>query len=277
MPKSTIFLDNKFIYVDELFIDKLSPWRLTGKGVFETMRTYQGNVYALDAHLKRLKKGLEKLKVPLLFSKTKLQENVLGCLKKNKVLNGRVRLTVWQEKECLRTSIIAVKAVISRQQYRKGLKAVCVSFNPSSKLFGGSLKSINYLPYWKAYAQAQSKGFDEALLVGSNGSLIEGSRSNVFVVVKGKVLTPALKTHCLSGITRQMIFTLGKNEGIMVRAKEIKKRDLINSQEAFITNSFLEVMPLVQVEKHKIASGSPGPITSLLHNKYKENIAKDQL
>jgi len=121
-----------------------------------------------------------------------------------------------------------------------------------------------------ARQEARAAGVDEALCLNEKGILAEASMSNVFVVTDDIIITPACGSGILLGITREAILELAPQLGINTQEHDIKLDELFQAQEAFLTNSLIEVMPLAEVDGKSIGSGRPGPLTRKLMAGYKE-------
>ena len=129
-------------------------------------------------------------------------------------------------------------------------------------------KASNYLANLLAVHEAKQKGAQEALMLGRDGQILEGASSNLFIVKDGKVRTPEPQPGILVGITRATVMGAAAQEGIEVVEAEVRPDDLYGADEAFLTSSIREVMPVVSAEGRTIGSGRPGPVTKRLHAAY---------
>ena len=184
--------------------------------------------------------------------------------------NTRVRLTIWQDHKKTHASIVILPyEPFSRRKYEEGFKAVISPIRSHRSSRWSWVKSLDCLFLWQAYAEAKSKGYDEALILNAKGYLAEASRSNIFFVVKAELWTPALACGCLRGITRKVVITIARRMGMKVRTIPIKPEALGYAQEAFLTNSLLEIMPLTSVNGRRIGSGWAGPVTLQILRRYR--------
>jgi branched-chain amino acid aminotransferase len=120
-----------------------------------------------------------------------------------------------------------------------------------------------------AQAEAKGRGFAEAIMLSSKGNVAEGSGENLFMVKKGKLITPGLTDDLLPGITRRAVMELAKNElGIKSIEKTFKPAELYKADEMFFCGTGAQISPIVQVEKKKIGSGMVGPVTKALQDIY---------
>ena len=119
-----------------------------------------------------------------------------------------------------------------------------------------------------AKREVKSAGYDEALLLDGNGMLAEGSGENLFIVRDGVLITPPLSSAILAGITRDTVLTLAREEGIPVLEQPFPRDALLLADEAFLTGTAAEVTPVREVDDRRIGSGSVGPITKRLQDRY---------
>ena len=123
-----------------------------------------------------------------------------------------------------------------------------------------------------AKKEAISCGYDEALLLDTEGYISEGSGENIFIVKKGKLYTPDL-TSCLEGITRDSVITLAKEMGIEVIEKRITRDEIYCAEEAFFTGTAAEVTPIRELDQRQIGAGCRGPVTERLQKAYFDCVA----
>jgi branched-chain amino acid aminotransferase len=157
-----------------------------------------------------------------------------------------------------------------KRMYQRGvsLKIAKIRQNENSPLSG--MKSASFLDHVLARMAAKRAGFDDALLLNSRGQVTEAAISNVFLVKKRQLITPSLKSGALPGITRAVIMKLAPKAGLKVKEAGVITDQLYNSDELFLTNSLMEVMPVVRVGNRVIGNGAPGIFTKQLHSEYKK-------
>ena len=247
---------------------KISPFDhgfLYGYTLFETMRSYSGYIFRLQKHLDRLTGSAELIGLPL--GTFDLETACYDTLRANNLGDARIRLTVSigeggnapdPPPRPRPTVFIVATSYIppSAEKYRNGFKAVVSSIRQNSQSPLCHLKSANYLNNVLARREAKVAGADEALLLNERGSLCEGSTSNVFLVTGNGLITPDEESGCLPGITRQAVIELASELGISVARREVQVEELLQADEAFITNSLLELMPLAEVDGKPIGGES---------------------
>lgn len=265
-----VFLNGKFILRKEAKISVFDPGFLYAQGAFETMRAYEGKIFAPEKHLDRLKVslGILKIKQPLL--KEKLIQAHKKILSLNNLKNAYVRLTVWQGEEKVNTLIFAREFADYPKRIFKGLivNSLINEFSPLCRA-----KSINYAQFYLARCQAEKRGFDEAIFLNSKGFLTEGSRSNIFLVKNNRIFTPCLSCGCLPGITRGIVVSIAQKLNIpLVEKEKILPEELFKADEAFLTSSLMEIMPLTRVNKRLINKAKIGRITTLIQEIFRRKI-----
>jgi len=268
MGSHTIFLDGHLLRAQEPLIDSLTPGRILGKGVFETMRVYERKIFAFKDHFVRLKRGLAVYNIKLIFSQNQMKNAISKILKCNRIRNGRLRLCVWEEAQEQHICLVAqnIKPPLMKI-YNKGFKAKLASEKRLKTKFSG-IKSLDYSLFQRAYEEAQGQGYDEALLRNKRGFLVEGTRSNIFLIREGQLFTPSISDGCLDGITRKYVFQLAERFGLKVKSHHITPVDLIEADEAFVTNSLLEIMPLTRLGTQKINRAHVGLFTKGISKAY---------
>ncbi len=129
----------------------------------------------------------------------------------------------------------------------------------------------NYLNSILAHQEATTDGYDEALLLDTQGFVAEGSGENIFIVKNGKLITPSL-TSALEGITRDSVITIAKDLGITVVERNITRDEIYTADEAFFTGTAAEVTPIKQLDKREIGIGAKGKITNEIQSIYFDSV-----
>jgi branched-chain amino acid aminotransferase group I len=264
---------------------------LYGYGLFETMRAYNGGIFRLDRHLERLRQSAEVLGLGEALSGINLERACKDTLKANNLKEARVRLTVTRgdagpfpgsRQETAATVLIATTAYtpLPDEVYEKGYKALFSSFRRDSHSLLSRMKSTSYLLSVLAKREAEAAGGDEALLLNERGAITEGSISNIFFVTKRELMTPSLGSGILPGIARETVLKMASDLKITASEPEIKVEDLSQFDEAFLTNSVMEIMPLVEIREgtgktFALGSGRPGKVTRRLMAAYRETVSRE--
>lgn len=271
--KQFVWLNNKIVLDNHTINQFCDEGFLYAEGLFETMRTYDGEVFLLDRHIARLINSCKIMDIAR-PKKELLKKAVLETLKANKFDSGYVRLSVWKKSKG--TGIFVFTKVVPfylAKDYQNGFSAVIlrdIRQNESSPLV--KVKSLNHYFYILLGKRAKRLGSDEAIILNSKGNVCEGTRSNIFIVNQDNIFTPLVDSGCLPGITRQVVMEIAKQLGMNLKETELKQRDLLKSQEAFLTNSLIEIMPLTKIDNKLIGGGESGKKTKLILDKYRRLI-----
>jgi branched-chain amino acid aminotransferase len=262
---------------------------LYGEGVYETLRTYNGEPFLFDRHMQRLRASAAMIMLDVPFSDAEyLKRSVdtmvaagLGKKADGSIGEAYIRilhtrgigdLTYDPAATPSPSVVIIVKPlpVPSEEQFRNGVKVCMVDIirnHPRS--VNPLIKSNNLLNNALCMQEALRKGGVEGVFRNYLGELSECSQSNLFIVKNGVVRTPPLEAGLLAGITRAFVFEIGAAAGVAVEEAHLKDDDLFTADEAFFTSTTKELMPIVQVDSHTIGSGTPGPVTQKLLAEYR--------
>lgn len=278
----------KFIWID----GKLVPWKkanihvLThtlhyGLGVFEGIRCYKTKkgpaVFRLKDHMKRLENSAKLVEMKLPYSVEKLIKATKETIKANKIDECYIRPIVYYGYGVmgLNPSGAPVNVAIAvwpwgtylgEEGLQHGIKAKISRWlridprilPPQSKLVANYANSIF------AKLDAVNSGYDEAILLNTEGFVAEGPGENIFIVENGKLITPPLSACALAGITRDSIIKIAEDEGINFEERNISREQLYAADEAFFTGTAAEVTPIRGIDGHTIGSGKRGELTEKL-------------
>ncbi|MBI4267294.1 MAG: aminotransferase class IV [Chloroflexi bacterium] len=280
-----VYLNGALVPRSQAKIPALDYGFLYGYGLFETMRAYGGLVFRLDSHMSRLAHTAETLGLAVIIPE--LKEAVMKTIEANRLSDARIRLTVSggegstppDLKSCTKPTVLITASEYHPYPddvYRRGLKAHISTIHRNSLSPLSRLKTANYLDSMLARQQAREAGFDEALLLNEKGQLAEASMSNVFLVSEGILKTPGLDAGILDGVTRGIVLELASQIGIKAVETDIGPVELSRAQEAFLTNSLIEIMPLTELDGSVVCEGEVGPVTGRLIEGYKRLVLTEQ-
>jgi branched-chain amino acid aminotransferase group I len=276
-----VYLNGILIPRSQASISALDYGFLYGFGLFETMRAYGGRVFRLDKHLSRLACSAKILGLPI--GVADLKEAVMATIQANQLSEARIRITISigeggmtpDPNTCQKSTVLVLAGHYQpypEQVYQKGFRVIVSSIRRNSQSPLSRLKSANYLENILAREEARKAGVDEALCLNEKGLLAEASMSNIFLVTDGTLRTPGQGSGILPGITREVVLELASQLGINTLERDIRLEELFHAQEAFLTNSLIEVIPLTELDGKPIGSGRPGPVTRRLMVAYKEMV-----
>ena len=292
--KRLIYINGDLVREDKAVISVFDRGLNYGDGLFETVKAYGGRPAFLKEHLERLATGLQFMRIPRKPLKgfiSDLRDGVIGELLKTNKLAGSeayIKIIVTRGADSsghalpkdLRPNVIIiskqldVKAISLYQ--KNGVKAsVIKGCSPAVPCF----KTLNYLPNIIAKAEARWRGAFEGIFTAKDGSILEGTSSNVFIVKNGALKTPPINadfsTGILPGVTRGAVIGISKKSEISVKEMRTHVKDLYGCDEAFLTNSIIEVVPLVSVDGKRVGSGRPGPVTKRIQLAYSRAVSEN--
>lgn len=267
---------------------------LYGEGVYETVRTYHGKPFQLDRHLQRLHNsaGMIALGVPL--TDQQMSDRIAETMEYSARLAPRdtewyIRILVtrgvgdlsYDPASCPAPSVVMIVKPLMEpplEVYTNGVRVVISSIvrnHPDT--VNPMIKSNNLLNCALAMQEGFKRGAYEVIMRNYKGELAECALSNFFIVRNGVALTPPLSAGLLPGITRAFMWEVGAAAGISVGEAVIHDEDLYAADEVFLTGTTREVMPIVDVDGHKIGSGTPGPVTKALHQMFRRMAGVEEL
>ena len=248
------------------------------EGLFETMRSFEGKVFALDEHLGRLIRGCSVIgmKAPL---KNVLEKVVKAVIKKDGSKNAYVRLDVFKQPKGLSKvqGILVFTKKLSLppiNKYKQGFSLALYQGDALGPSPLHRIKSLDHSFYTGLTCWARERGFDEALFFNARSYLVEGSRTNVFLVKGGCVATPAVSCGCLPGVIRKLAIRFLKKLKISVKEARIPLKNIFCQHEIFVTNSLIGIMPATRINKKPVGNGRPGNLTRDVMAAYEKEIEK---
>jgi branched-chain amino acid aminotransferase len=299
-----IWLNNTFLDESTAALSVRDTGLLHAAGAFTTMRSAGGRVFRLAQNLKRLRDSCEALFIPLTYRDPQLAEAVNELLRRNELLDARLRITVTRGHAIndpvhglrLEPNVFITATEVEpypADYYQRGMTVIVLDeqkLNPYDIQAGH--KTLNYLSRLSALREANRRGAGEALWFNVHNYLQSGSISNVFLVKQSRLLTaptpqemldPALResmpyprSAVLPGITRAAVIELAKEAGLGVSLQAIDINALLEADEVFLTNSIMQIMPVCRIERKAIGGEKPGPVTIDLSNRLQELIATEE-
>jgi len=275
-----IWLDDKLVDKADAKISVFDHGLLYGDGVFEGIRVYNGRVFELQAHIKRLYDSAKAIRLVIPMSKQKLINAVEKTVEANDVVDGYIRLVVTRGVgnlglnpfvcENSRLFIIADNIQLYPEElYEKGMEVISATTVRNHPLsLPPQVKSLNYLNNILAKIEALDNDVPEAIMYNHEGYVAEATGDNVFIVKNGVILTPPVEAGTLEGITRAVVIKLAKEENLEVTEKNLTKFDLYTCDEFFLTGTAAEVIGIVEIDGRVVGDGEPGPITKRLRKKF---------
>jgi branched-chain amino acid aminotransferase len=271
-----VFLNDKLVDINKACIPVTDGGFLYGTGLFETMRSHNGVVFALKDHLDRLFFSAGSLSIEIGHDRKYITDAIYEVLQANKLTDARLRLTItggpMSTSDDDRKPTLLITATKLQpyppQYYTKGVLVVLCPFrqNPNDPICGH--KTTSYFSRMVALKMAHQKRAAEAIWFTTDNRLAEGCVSNIFLVKEKILYTPPIKTPVLAGIARKTVCRLALKNSIKFIEKNLLIDDILNADEIFLTNVIMQVMPVVSVEKHVVGAGKVGPITKEMMDKF---------
>ncbi len=256
-----------------------------GLGAFEGIRAYDGAlgpaVFRLREHMERLRRSTHFLRIELPFSVDELCQAATDVLAKNRMRAGYLRpiafvddgkrgLAALNNRVRVAIAVWPWGAYLGDEGIKRGIRAQVSSttrMNGRSMLPKGKING-QYVNSILAKRTAQLGGFDEAIMLDDDGYVAEATGENIFIVKKGRLITPPLSQPILEGITRESVMTIARDLGYEVVEQRFAKEGLIEADEIFFTGTAAEVTPVREVDGYVVGNGSRGPITERLQAAY---------
>ena len=276
----TIYLNGKFLSEEEAKVSVFDHGLLYGDGVFEGIRSYNGKIFKLDEHLKRLYNSAKSilLEMPLEFSE--LKEATIQTVRTNKLKDSYIRIVVTRgigdlgldPNKCKIPTLFIIASKIQLYPevvYEKGIDVVAVATRRNAnESINPAIKSLNYLNNILAKIEANNAGATEGIILNQDGFVSEGTGENIFIVKGDTLSTPPVSVGTLEGITRDVVMELGKNIGLKVKEDNITRYDIYTCEEMFLTGTAAEIVPVVKVDGRIIGSAKPGKITKKIRDEF---------
>lgn len=260
----TYYLNGKFVSEKDAKVSINDLGFLRGFGVFDLAAIYDGKVFLEDEHLKRLQNSARLLGLKLPKSISNIQEVSKKLINKNKVKNALIRWVLtggvssshFVEKETF-AILIEDEAIYPKRYFEQGVKVITIN----TKREIPAAKTLNYQVAYSHYPAMEKAGAFE-MIYTPNNMVLEATTSNLFIVKNSKVYTP--KKDMLLGVTRHKVIELCGKNTINIYEHDIKKSDLMNADEVFITATTKKVMPVTKMDNKKVGDGNVGPMTNQL-------------
>jgi len=275
------WLNGKLVSLAAAALHPLDRGFLFGDGLFETLRADAGKIPLAAEHLTRLRRSAEGFKLLVPYSDQELISGLRELLAANRLTDARLRLTLTRglhdgnlglPRPVSPTVLLIADPLAAdlRERQARGISLALASLRIPRDWPLARHKTLNRLPYLLAREQAQVQGADDALLLDPQGQVAETATANLFIVQGRRLLTPPLAAPILPGITRAALIQMAAKKKLPCAEQDFLIEDVLQADEVFITGSIAEVTPVIKVERKKIGSGEPGPVSRELLAAYQE-------
>jgi len=273
-----VFLNDKLIDIHKAHISATDSGFLYGAGLFETMRSHNGVVFALKDHLERLFTSASALFINNPFDEEYLTDAIYKVLKANKLTDARLRLTLSNGpmagvEEQLKPTLLITATKLQPypgEYYKNGVMVILSASRQNTFEPTCGHKTTSYFSRMITLNMAHQQRAAEALWFTTDNRLAEGCISNVFLVKDSVINTPGIETPVLAGIARKTIFEIASTNSIKLVEKDLYIDDVLGADEIFLTNVIMQIMPVSKVEKHTVGDGKVGVMTQRLQISFDE-------
>lgn len=273
-----VYLNKNYSSIKDACISPLDRSFLFADGVYESIRTYNRKLFRYRDHLERLKRSLAELKIDY-FDFDSIEKIIYSVIEKNKIKKDALvylqitrgsafpRMHKFPKSKTEPTVFISATDLRSgKSELNKGIKVI---LQEDLRWLRCDIKSTSLLPVVLANQKAFEAGAAEAILV-RNGLITEGTHTNFFAVKGDTVFTAPLSNLILDGITRKVVIELCNRLKIKLKEKHIRKDELKNYEEFFITSTTKEITRIVQIDDWEINNGKSGTVTIKLQSAFNE-------
>src|SRR6185369_2119254 len=282
--RSTVMIDGRLLPAESAQVSVFDRGFLYGDSVFESLRSYHGVPFALDEHLARLKRSAERIAIELPVGLDTLRSEMLAA---HATPDSYLRLTLTRgtgrslgldpelADQPLRVILVTDLAPPPAEIYELGISAITHRVERPGDVAGvADAKIGNYLVAIMAMRAARALGAREALIEDRHGDVLEGATSNFFAVFSGVLQTAPQSAAILPGITREHVLSLARARDLKVDLRPITRLSLASADEAFVTSSIRELVPIVSIDGLPVGNGTPGPITRELLRAYRYHVSQ---
>jgi len=282
MDKLMIYIDGQLVPETEAKISVFDHGLLYGDGVFEGIRFYNGRVFRLEQHIRRLYDCAKSILINIPMTPSEMIKATCDTVAANKLQDGYIRLVITRgvgpmglsPYKCPRPSVIIIASTITlypKEAYENGLTMATVATRrPSHDILSPQVKSLNYLNNIMAKVEAIQAGAEEGLMLNDVGLVAECTGDNLFIIRDGVISTPPLTAGALDGITRGVAFEIARELGIPIKERDLSRHDVFTADECFLTGTAAEVIAAVKLDQRIIGSGKPGPLTQKIIARFRE-------
>lgn len=277
-----VYINGEFVPEADATVSVFDRGFLYGDGVFETMRSYCGRIFRLGDHIHRLMLSAEIIGLRLPQTRAQLSDICIGLLEQNELSDAIVRISVTRGlaqggvgiSSAGTPTVVAfarAPSPLADDAYTTGVSAKIVSITrTSSAAIDSRIKSMNFLNYILARAEAERAGAFDAIMLTTSGHIAETSTANIFFAKGETLVTPSLDCDILPGIIRESVIELAAAMGIPVEERKIVPDEVSDFSECFLTNSGFELLPVAKIDDASIGDGKSRPIYTRLHEAYRD-------
>jgi branched-chain amino acid aminotransferase len=285
----TIWMDGELVPWEEAKIHVLSHALHYGTGVFEGIRAYEtdrgGAVFRLTDHLRRLFRSAAIYKITIPHSLDDLADAIRLVIRENGLRSCYIRPIAFHGYGEMGVNLFHTPAQVviaawpwgaylGEDSLSRGIRLLVSSWrrHDPNIVPPGAKATGQYLNSALAKSDAIESGYDEALMLNPEGQVADGSGENVFIVKEGTLLTPPEQAGVLLGVTRDSVLTIARDQGVPVVERALHRSDLYSADEAFLTGTAAEIVPVREIDQRPVRDAVPGPITKSIQETFFEAV-----
>lgn len=256
---------------------------LYGDGVFEGIRIYNGRIFKLDEHLNRLFDGIHHLQINEPVPYMEVKQRVVDTVQAAQAVNGYIRISISRgtgigldprkiKQEANLMIAVTELSLYPKEMHERGLDVVTVSTRVMSPdALDPRIKSIGrYVSNIQAKMEANRQGAGEGLMLNAQGYVAEATGDNLFIVREGVILTPMPACGILNGITRATAIDIAHELGIELQETWLTLHDVYTADEAFLTGTAAEIIPMITLDRRLIGDGKPGRVSKRIIEAFRD-------
>jgi D-alanine transaminase len=272
-----VFVNGEYVPEEQGKVSIFDRGFLFADGVYEVTAVIHGQLIDYEPHMERLERSLGEIRMAWPCSKAELRQMHEELIKRNKLDQGWIYMQVTRgsadrdfkfpkNSESTLIAFTQTKNLIDNPDAVTGVRVVTV---PDIRWQRRDIKSVMLLaPVLGKQAAYEKDGFEGWMV--EDGQVTEGTSSNAYIVMDGKVITRPLSNSILAGVTRRSLFRLAKEQGVAIEERAFTPEEAYAADEAFLTSATNFVLPIVEIDGRRIGSGQPGPVARKLRDIYLE-------
>jgi branched-chain amino acid aminotransferase len=271
------YINGEFISADQASLPLMDAGFWLGINVFDVLSARHGHIFKLEAHVNRFYRSLHAVRIAIPFTREELNKLVIETVRRSGLADSYIQIIATrglrEDKPISEWSpTVIINAVpyfeiVAPEVSARGLRVRIRSVrNVPILSVDAKIKTFNRLHSYLARLEALDAGADDAIMLDLDGYVTEGRGANVFIVRNNVLHTPP--EGLLEGITRETVFELAEQESLQAIEERLTPYDLYNADEVFYCTTAGGIMPIVEVDRRQIGSGTPGAITERLGGAY---------
>ena len=268
----TVYVNGEYLPETEAKISVFDRGFLFADGVYEVSAVVNGKLVDYPAHMERLGRSLGELRMDWPCTRAELDAMHQEMIRRNSLSEGIIYMQVTRgaadrafnfPKPPVKSSLVAFTQAMKLVDNPNAVTGIKVITTPDLRWARRDIKTVMLLAPALGKQEAYEKGAQEGWMV-EDGYVTEGTSSNAYIVKDGKVITRGLSNEILAGCTRRALFRLAKEHGVQIEERKFTPEEAYAADEAFLTSASQFVMPIVEIDGHRIGGGQPGPVVRKL-------------